>query len=110
MLDGVPRHGYPVLHEGAEVGTVASGTFSPTLGHGIATAYVPVALAEPGTQLEIAIRRKTVQATVDASAVRDEDVAVRLRRRLKDHRERRSGRRRATGPGRSSHRSCTPPT
>jgi len=62
--EGVPRHGYPVLHEGAEVGTVASGTFSPTLGHGIATAYVPVALAEPGTELEVAIRRKTVKATV----------------------------------------------
>jgi aminomethyltransferase len=64
VLEGVPRHGYPVLHEGAEVGTVASGTFSPTLGHGIATAYVPVALSEPGTKLEVAIRRKTAQATV----------------------------------------------
>ena len=64
VLDGVPRHGYPVLHEGSEVGTVASGTFSPTLGHGIGTAYVPVALAEPGTALEVSIRRKTVEATV----------------------------------------------
>jgi aminomethyltransferase len=64
VSEGVPRHGYPVLHEGVEVGTVASGTFSPTLGHGIATAYVPVALASPGTELEIAIRRKTVKATV----------------------------------------------
>ena len=64
VMEGVPRHGYPVLHEGAEVGTVASGTFSPTLGHGIATAYVPTALAEPGTELEVAIRRKTVKATV----------------------------------------------
>jgi aminomethyltransferase len=64
VLEGVPRHGYPVLHEGSEVGTVASGTFSPTLGHGIATAYVPVALAEPGTRLEVSIRRKTVEATV----------------------------------------------
>jgi aminomethyltransferase len=63
-MEGVPRHGYPVLHEGAEVGTVASGTFSPTLGHGIATAYVPVALSEPGTELEVGIRRKTVRATV----------------------------------------------
>jgi aminomethyltransferase len=64
VMEGVPRHGYPVLHEGAEVGTVASGTFSPTLGHGIATAYVPVALSEPGTELQVAIRRKTVSATV----------------------------------------------
>jgi aminomethyltransferase len=64
VTEGVPRHGYPVLHEGVEVGTVASGTFSPTLGHGIATAYVPIALAEPGTVLQVAIRRKTVDATV----------------------------------------------
>lgn len=62
--DGVPRHGYPVLHDGIEVGKVASGTYSPTLGHGIATAYVPSELSEPGTELSIAIRRKEVAATV----------------------------------------------
>jgi aminomethyltransferase len=65
VSEGVPRHGYPVLHEGVEVGTVASGTFSPTLGHGIATAYLPAALAQPGTNLEVAIRRKTVPAVVE---------------------------------------------
>jgi aminomethyltransferase len=64
VSEGVPRHGYPVLHDGVEVGTVASGTFSPTLEHGIATAYVPVALAEPGTCLDISVRRKNVSATV----------------------------------------------
>ena len=64
VFDGVPRHGYPVLHEGVEVGSVASGTFSPTLEHGIATAYVPAALAEPGTVLQVAMRRKAVDATV----------------------------------------------
>ena len=64
VSEGVPRHGYPVLHDGVEVGTVASGTFSPTLEHGIATAYVPAALAEPGTCLEISVRRKNVSATV----------------------------------------------
>lgn len=62
--EGVPRHGYPVLHEGVEVGKVASGTFSPTLGYGIATAYVPVGLATPGTPLEIRIRRKVVPAVI----------------------------------------------
>ena len=64
VSEGVPRHGYLVLHEGVEVGTVASGTFSPTLEHGIATAYIPSALAEPGTCLEIVVRRKTVSAVV----------------------------------------------
>jgi aminomethyltransferase len=64
VSDGVPRHGYTVLHQGAQVGKVASGTFSPTLGHGIATAYVPAALASPGTRLEIEIRRRVVPAVV----------------------------------------------
>jgi aminomethyltransferase len=62
--EGAPRHGYPVLHDGAEVGTVASGSFAPTLSRGIATAYVPVEFASPGSTLEIAIRRKTVRAEV----------------------------------------------
>jgi len=53
-----------VLHGGTEVGKVASGTFSPTLGHGIATAYVPVELSTPGTELEIGIRRKVIPAVV----------------------------------------------
>jgi len=43
---------------------VASGSYSPNLEHGIATAYVPAEFAEPGTELEVAIRRKTVKATV----------------------------------------------
>ena len=64
VSEGVPRHGYSVLHEGSEVGKVASGTFSPSLGHGIATAYVPMDLASPGTRLEIAIRRKVAEAVV----------------------------------------------
>jgi len=64
VADGAPRHGYPVLHDGAQVGTVASGSFSPTLSYGIATAYVPVELASPGTALSVEIRRKTSAAEV----------------------------------------------
>lgn len=64
LSDGIPRHGYAVLHEGVEVGSVASGTYAPTLEHGIATAYVPSQLAEPGTTLQVAIRRKIVDAVV----------------------------------------------
>lgn len=64
VTEGVPRHGYDVLHEGDVVGKVASGTYSPTLGHGIATAYVPAALSGEGTGLQIAIRRKIVDAIV----------------------------------------------
>ena len=61
---GIPRHGFAVLREGIEVGKVASGTFSPTLGTGIASAYVPAEFASPGTSLEIAIRTKIASAMV----------------------------------------------
>ena len=59
-----PRHGYPVSADGSEVGTVTSGTFSPTLERGIGMGYVPVALAKPGTTIQIMIRNKPVPATV----------------------------------------------
>lgn len=62
--EGVPRHGYPVLQGETEVGKVASGTFSPTLRQGIATAYVPAELAAPGTELGVAIRKKVSKAVV----------------------------------------------
>jgi aminomethyltransferase len=53
-----PRHGYPVLDGDTPVGTVTSGALSPTLGHPIAMAYVPPALAEPGTKLAVDVRGK----------------------------------------------------
>ena len=59
-----PRHGYPINAEALEVGTVTSGTFSPTLDKGIGMGYVPVALAKPGTKIQIMIRNKPVPATV----------------------------------------------
>jgi len=60
----IPRPGMSVLHEGSAVGKVASGTFSPTLETGIATAYLPIELAQIGTELSVEIRKKTVPATV----------------------------------------------
>ncbi|MFM7675209.1 MAG: glycine cleavage system aminomethyltransferase GcvT, partial [Synechococcus sp.] len=60
----IPRHGYPVLQEGAAVGTVTSGTWSPTLEKGIALASVPAALAKLGTELAVEIRGKAAPATV----------------------------------------------
>lgn len=64
VTGGIPRHGYPVLRDGNEVGKVASGTYSPTLENGIATAYLPPELAVPGTELTVAIRAKTASAVV----------------------------------------------
>ncbi len=60
----IPRHGYPVLHDGTAVGTVTSGTWSPTLEKGIALASVPAALAKLGTELAVEIRGKAAPATV----------------------------------------------
>lgn len=63
-----PRSGYPVLDPatGAEVGTVTSGSPSPTLGHPIAIARVAPDLTEPGTPLQISIRGSLVDAEVVA--------------------------------------------
>jgi aminomethyltransferase len=61
---GFPRPGYPILSKGIEVGAVTSGTVSPSLGHGIALGYVPIPLAEEGTQLEIDARGRMLGATV----------------------------------------------
>ena len=53
---GVPREGYPVTTpDGDPLGTVTSGTMSPTLGEGIGLAYLP-ANTEPGTELAVEIR------------------------------------------------------
>jgi aminomethyltransferase len=55
---GIPREGNPVLHGGEEVGTVTSGTFSPSLEVGAGMAYVRSELAEVGTEIEIDVRGK----------------------------------------------------
>ena len=61
---GFPRPGYEVLADGRPVGAVTSGTVSPSLGVGIALAWVPSQLARPGTKLAISVRGKPVQAEV----------------------------------------------
>lgn len=53
---GIPRAGHTVCFDGAVVGNVTSGTMSPTLGHGIALAYVDVRHSSPGTAVEIDVR------------------------------------------------------
>ena len=60
----VPRHGYPVLSAGGVVGAVTSGTLSQTVGAAIAMAYVPAALATPGTVVQIDIRGTLIDAEV----------------------------------------------
>ena len=58
-----PRDGYPILRDGEAVAAVSSGNFSPTLGHGIALALLPVDVAE-GDRLAIDVRGTEVPATV----------------------------------------------
>jgi aminomethyltransferase len=60
----IPRHGYPVLYDGAQTDIVRSGTMSPTLGKPIGTTYVPFAAAAPGTPIEVDVRGKRVSAAV----------------------------------------------
>jgi aminomethyltransferase len=61
---GIPRHGYAVWHNEQRVGSVTSGTQSPTLGVGIALGYVPPACAATGTGLTVEIRGRQVRARV----------------------------------------------
>jgi len=61
------REGAAVLDaDGSEVGKVTSGGFAPTLGAPIAMAYVPAAMAEVGTRIQLNQRGKVHEATVAA--------------------------------------------
>mgnify|MGYP000167901159 CR=1 FL=1 len=65
---GVPRHGYAILDDAGEsVGTVTSGTMSPTLSEPIGLGYLPVELAEPGRAVAVEIRGDAKPATVRAT-------------------------------------------
>ena len=61
---GIARHGYRIFSGDRQVGTVTSGTLSPTLGEPIAMAYVTPSEAEPGTILAVEIRDQRVPAEV----------------------------------------------
>jgi aminomethyltransferase len=58
------RPHYPVLSEGERVSETTSGALSPSLGCGIAMAYLPIALAKIGQDLEIEIRGRRYRASV----------------------------------------------
>lgn len=57
------RAGYSVHQGDTQVGTLTSGCLSPSLGHGIAMAYLPRDLAKPGRELEVAIRDRKFPVT-----------------------------------------------
>lgn len=58
-----PREGSKVLVDGAEVGVVTSGNFSPILGHGIALALLRPDL-EPGDSVAVDVRGQLLDARI----------------------------------------------
>lgn len=62
---GIPRHGYDIVDDqGNVIGTVTSGTMSPSLHKGIGLGYVPPVFSEVGSKIFIQIRKNAVPATV----------------------------------------------
>jgi aminomethyltransferase len=62
---GIARDGYPVATlDGQHIGYVTSGSPAPFLKKNIALAFVPIAQAEPGTDLAVEIRGQLVKAQV----------------------------------------------
>jgi len=62
---GIPRHGYDIVDdEGNNIGTVTSGTMSPSMGKGIGLGYVPTDFSEIGSKINIQVRKKAIPATV----------------------------------------------
>lgn len=66
MLDrGIPRHDYEIMDaSGAKIGTVTSGTQSPSLQKAIGMGYVATEHAKEGTEIYINVRDKALKARV----------------------------------------------
>jgi len=59
----IPRQGYDVVNDKDEkVGTICSGTLSPSLNYPIATALVDIKYAGPEEEIFVKIRNRTIQA------------------------------------------------
>jgi aminomethyltransferase len=68
LVEGAPaRDGADILGpDGAVIGKITSGGFSPTLGRAIAMGFVPPQFAAPGTRLAVAVRGRAQPAEVTA--------------------------------------------
>lgn len=65
MIDkGIPRHGYPVFLGDKKIGTVTTGTQSPTLEKNIGLALLNADFAESGKECSVEIRTKRLAAKV----------------------------------------------
>ncbi|MBO0888754.1 glycine cleavage system aminomethyltransferase GcvT [Candidatus Bathyarchaeota archaeon] len=61
---GIPRQGQEIVVRESIVGTVTSGTLSPTLGFGIGMGYVPPSVSKPRESFGIKIRDRQAGASV----------------------------------------------
>ena len=60
----IPRSGFEIYHNGEKVGRITSGTMSPILGKSIGLGFINKGNSKPGSEVEIVIRDKTIQAEV----------------------------------------------
>ncbi len=64
-VSGPPmRSHYAVFAGDSQIGETCSGALSPSLGEGIAMAYLPPAFSAPGTAVEIEVRGRRYAATI----------------------------------------------
>jgi aminomethyltransferase len=61
---GIPRHGYELYSNNGRVGSLTSGTFSPLLKVGIGLGYIMTEYSKIGTEIQVKIRDKLVDALV----------------------------------------------
>ncbi len=65
MIDqGVPRQGFKIIRDSQEIGHVASGSYSPSLGKNIGLAYVDINYAHVGIPIYVVIRNEQKLAEV----------------------------------------------
>jgi len=66
LVEGAPaRDGAEILGpDGAVIGKITSGGFSPSLGRAIAMGFVPPAFSAPGTKLAVSVRGRAQRAEV----------------------------------------------
>ena len=62
--NAIPRHGYPVLADGRQVGEVTTGYRSISTGKSVAMAMIEKPYDKLGTPVEVQIRKKTFPAVV----------------------------------------------
>lgn len=62
--NAIPRHGYPVIADGRQVGEVTTGYRSISTGKSVAMAMIEKPFEKLGTEVEVQIRKKTFPAKV----------------------------------------------